>query len=1784
MEINHQVNHGEKHPQHWRSCKLIVDPALKNGFYKVYRYDGHHFNMPDLGAFPVDTVRDPRICRLWTKFRDTDLLVPKFKIDECYVGPPKEVTFARLNDNVGEGFLTDMCIKYGQIEEVEILYNPKNKKHLGIAKVIFDTVKAAKDTVEHLHDTSVMGNIIHVELDPKGKNRMRYFHLLVSGLYTPSTLPLGSDEHTLQCLTERLQDSKPLQKLTDGSSSLTRSISSPTSVATPLSLDTAYSSIWQDTPGSFGQTPLSQGTPHTPCLSGTPLSQDSCYSSQHTTPVHQVTQGEHSSYGAHRRLRRDVCYRQPGRPYMRSHHQSSELSSLLKHLQPHRPLQPQTQVASGSYKSSVFWYQNRLPSGDDNPATEPPLHLSLPEQESWRVPSIPPASEAFHLSSSSASATSMNVVPLRERPQSPPSGPDAGLIEPPPSPPNNSPGSLIPEAESHSLDSRIEMLLSKTQSSCLPLHGERGLDAEVHSQDSPVSPFSPASMYSPESNHTPARSGSPVNCTHPTTSDGLEDVSPTPLPEWEGDESLPGMSSLIWTSQPPWPPGTLSLTQRERSKGTEMDHADQSTSSEKYMGRALHSLSFSQGLHLPGEDKDISNAGQSGMSNLKSHCSRSITVNSFIPSLPQPLPISSLNHPAPIPPYNPHSSVPSSNPPPSITHSNLPIRFSPSNPHPQIHPSIHPISAPLSIPIPPPGFHLLPPHIPPPLTILGPPPTMAAPPSILHPVYPYPLNTLHTVHMDKVNGLPGCGSVPVSFTGQPWPLPPFMPTFNPSVPPPGYLPLQEDPHKATVEKVLAVITEELKSIVKRDINRKMVEGVAFRAFDEWWDGQELKAKVSYYLVEVQEGRVEVRAKPRDSLRQNIGPRGATNLPSFKVKKKESDESTASEDPKRKCPYTPVNDAHESAELESNITNHTLDRSPKTGTIPAVRRRHARPLELDSEGEEESKEKEGEPTRDKEEDTVEADKVPQRQQRDENDDSEQKEEEVDEDEDDDEDDDEDVVFSKVTRGLQSPNEEVARVSLSEVESYSSQDSEYLSESDSSDSSFEESEDFSDYDSSSDQETEEEDETDEDADEVNREVECVVLSSDEEEMDLEPPATPSAPLTPGTELDLLDGSEPVLRDQPWEEKHSVCLTRDVFGRTSCTSRPDPGMELLSSEHHHDLQAPSPIGLPAVVEPDFAVEIDSPEWSVESPDNVENLRPLTPTGSLGDSDSDLLFKSKPTPPAVEEVELPHTPGRGAEALLESEEDSMDHLLSFSPTDSEPLSQSRPTHRPALASYPTYEDMPKTPGRDERGLWNPLTPWRVPVTPGRESGLTEGDPGFSPTPCNPFPLPSLCTGLYIRTPQTPGRDFIPTKRTHRNTTVMLASSQRTNGAPLSCDEMLTDAPVLASSPSSLSESSAETSGHGYVWLDPNPGSQRKLPLQGLENWSGLVDVENQREMEKCSWRRVQPRMRRKMRRKMRRRMRRWQRMRSVQRAMPSVFSASPCRRSRSEEMTVLHSVWKEGLDEEDSKLLQVTYDRLLQQDNGFSWLSDTLWVPHPHILYYRAKRKELNDWMWDHVTGSARSEGFYKISKNDKIKYLNSTCLNTDQPSADTQGVGLSSQPHPSLRSGSEFRSEQRRLLSSFSCDSDLLRFNQLKFRKKRIRFCRSHIHDWGLFALEPIAADEMVIEYVGQCIRQVIADMREKRYEDEGIGSSYLFRVDQDTIIDATKYGNLARFINHSCNPNCYAKIITVKSQKKIVIYSRQPISVNEEITYDYKFPIEDEKIPCLCGAENCQGSLN
>ncbi|RXM93163.1 Histone-lysine N-methyltransferase 2A [Acipenser ruthenus] len=98
-------------------------------------------------------------------------------------------------------------------------------------------------------------------------------------------------------------------------------------------------------------------------------------------------------------------------------------------------------------------------------------------------------------------------------------------------------------------------------------------------------------------------------------------------------------------------------------------------------------------------------------------------------------------------------------------------------------------------------------------------------------------------------------------------------------------------------------------------------------------------------------------------------------------------------------------------------------------------------------------------------------------------------------------------------------------------------------------------------------------------------------------------------------------------------------------------------------------------------------------------------------------------------------------------------------------------------------------------------------------------------------------------------------------------------------------------------------------------------------------------------------------------------------------------------------------------------------------------------------------------------------------------------------------------------------------------------------------------------------------------------EKYYDSKGIGC-YMFRIDDFDVVDATMHGNAARFINHSCEPNCYSRVINVEGQKHIVIFALRPIYRGEELTYDYKFPIEDasSKLHCNCGAKRCRRFLN
>ena len=99
--------------------------------------------------------------------------------------------------------------------------------------------------------------------------------------------------------------------------------------------------------------------------------------------------------------------------------------------------------------------------------------------------------------------------------------------------------------------------------------------------------------------------------------------------------------------------------------------------------------------------------------------------------------------------------------------------------------------------------------------------------------------------------------------------------------------------------------------------------------------------------------------------------------------------------------------------------------------------------------------------------------------------------------------------------------------------------------------------------------------------------------------------------------------------------------------------------------------------------------------------------------------------------------------------------------------------------------------------------------------------------------------------------------------------------------------------------------------------------------------------------------------------------------------------------------------------------------------------------------------------------------------------------------------------------------------------MRFRHLaKSAKEAVGVYCSGIHGRGLFCKREIQAGEMVIEYAGELIRAMLTDKREKYYDSRGIGC-YMFKIDDDIVVDATLKGNAARFINHSCDVSIVVK---------------------------------------------------
>jgi SET domain-containing protein len=117
------------------------------------------------------------------------------------------------------------------------------------------------------------------------------------------------------------------------------------------------------------------------------------------------------------------------------------------------------------------------------------------------------------------------------------------------------------------------------------------------------------------------------------------------------------------------------------------------------------------------------------------------------------------------------------------------------------------------------------------------------------------------------------------------------------------------------------------------------------------------------------------------------------------------------------------------------------------------------------------------------------------------------------------------------------------------------------------------------------------------------------------------------------------------------------------------------------------------------------------------------------------------------------------------------------------------------------------------------------------------------------------------------------------------------------------------------------------------------------------------------------------------------------------------------------------------------------------------------------------------------------------------------------------------------------------------------------------RSKIQGWGVFATRPINKNTRVIDYAGELVRNTEADARSVRYLADG--HIWVFRLNRTWSRDAAVGGNLARFINHSCRPNCWFEVVGTT----IWIRASRRIRRGEELTYDYR-TIGDHTLPCRC----------
>jgi uncharacterized protein len=145
--------------------------------------------------------------------------------------------------------------------------------------------------------------------------------------------------------------------------------------------------------------------------------------------------------------------------------------------------------------------------------------------------------------------------------------------------------------------------------------------------------------------------------------------------------------------------------------------------------------------------------------------------------------------------------------------------------------------------------------------------------------------------------------------------------------------------------------------------------------------------------------------------------------------------------------------------------------------------------------------------------------------------------------------------------------------------------------------------------------------------------------------------------------------------------------------------------------------------------------------------------------------------------------------------------------------------------------------------------------------------------------------------------------------------------------------------------------------------------------------------------------------------------------------------------------------------------------------------------------------------------------------------------------------------------------------------------KTRTRPYEVRRSAIQGRGVFATRKIRKGEEIIEYTGEIIDEDEADRRYPWTDDER-HHTFLFRLDDGSVIDAGPKRTAAKYINHSCDPNSEA----VEEDGRIFIYALREIAKGQELTYDYHFILDEphnaankKLYPCNCGSKKCRGTI-